>query len=135
MVVGPLTRSDIITFAQQFDPQPLHIDPEWAADHGPFGDVIASGIHTLALCWGSWVALGHLDRASAGGLGIEQVQFSQPVRAGDILNVHAEVATLRRTRKGKWMFALEFDVRNQHAERVITFRSLGLLVGEPQPSG
>ena len=43
-----VTREQIIEFASQWDPQPIHIDPD-AAGAGHFGDVIASGLHTFAV--------------------------------------------------------------------------------------
>src|SRR6516162_1161489 len=39
---------EIVAFANQFDPQTLHTDPE-AAKSGPFGGLIASGWHTAGL--------------------------------------------------------------------------------------
>src|SRR3712207_1517782 len=45
-----LTQSEIINFALAYDPQPFHIDVE-AAAHSPFGGLVASGLHTLALGW------------------------------------------------------------------------------------
>ena len=42
------TEENIIKFAQQFDPQPFHIDPEAAKD-SPYGGLTASGWHTAAL--------------------------------------------------------------------------------------
>ena len=42
------TEKDIIAFATSWDPLPIHVDPE-AAAHSPFGGVIASGIHSMAV--------------------------------------------------------------------------------------
>jgi acyl dehydratase len=39
---------EAVAFARAFDPQPIHIDPV-AAAQGPFGGLIASGWHTVAL--------------------------------------------------------------------------------------
>ena len=43
-----VTEDDIIAFARQYDPQSMHVDKALAAV-GPFGGVIASGWHTVAL--------------------------------------------------------------------------------------
>jgi len=43
-----------VEFAQRFDPQPFHVDPE-AAKASPFGGLIASGWHTTALFMGMFV--------------------------------------------------------------------------------
>lgn len=42
-------EDEIIDFARQFDPQPFHIDPEWAIDSF-FGGLVASGWYSTALC-------------------------------------------------------------------------------------
>lgn len=42
------TEDAIIDYASQWDPLPIHIDPV-AAKAGPFGQVIASGLHTAAV--------------------------------------------------------------------------------------
>jgi len=39
-------EASIIAFAKEYDPQPFHVDP---AIDGPFGGLIASGLHTTAL--------------------------------------------------------------------------------------
>lgn len=43
-----VTHDEIVGFATQWDPQPMHIDDE-AAAAGRFGEVIASGIHTFGI--------------------------------------------------------------------------------------
>ena len=42
------SADEIVKFAQQFDPQPFHID-EVRASRSIYGGIIASGFHTLAL--------------------------------------------------------------------------------------
>jgi acyl dehydratase len=43
-----VTRTDIIAFARQWDPQSFHVDPESPAA-SQWGDVIASGVHTFSI--------------------------------------------------------------------------------------
>ena len=43
-----IEEAEIIEFAQRFDPQPFHTDPE-AAKQSAFGGLIASGWHTASL--------------------------------------------------------------------------------------
>jgi acyl dehydratase len=44
---GPITvgEAEILDFARRYDPQPMHVDKDWARN-GPFGGLIASGWHT-----------------------------------------------------------------------------------------
>src|SRR5256886_17003643 len=43
-----VTEADIIAFARQYDPQPMHIDPD-AAGRSIYGGLIASGWPTVSL--------------------------------------------------------------------------------------
>ena len=42
-----ISEDEIIAFAKRYDPQPMHVDPAFAAE-GPFCAVIASGWHTVS---------------------------------------------------------------------------------------
>ncbi|MGO8797813.1 MAG: MaoC family dehydratase [Roseiarcus sp.] len=82
----------IKAFAEQFDPQPFHLD-ENAGRETPAGGLIASGWHTAAMLMR--MNCDHfLNRSAAQGApGIEEVNWLKPVRPGDRLHV-------RRTTKG-----------------------------------
>lgn len=43
-----ITKEEVIGFAEQFGPQPFHLDEE-AARNSMFGELVASGMHTLCL--------------------------------------------------------------------------------------
>ncbi len=58
-----LTQADITTFAFNFDPQPFHID-EVAAEQSIFGGIIASGFHTIAICFRLFIQSGVYARSS-----------------------------------------------------------------------
>src|SRR5260370_34898495 len=47
----PVEEAEVINFAKRYDNQALHTDPD-AAARGPFGGLIASGLHTAALIMG-----------------------------------------------------------------------------------
>lgn len=84
----------IKSFAQQFDPQPFHLD-ESAAAGTFFGGLVASGWHTAAITMKLLVAG---DFKIAGGLigaGVEELKWPRPVRPGDILHVDCEVMETR----------------------------------------
>ncbi|HZJ03919.1 MAG TPA: MaoC/PaaZ C-terminal domain-containing protein [Nocardioidaceae bacterium] len=44
-----LSQTEIVAFARHYDPQSIHTDPAWSAT-GPFNGLIASGVHTIAVC-------------------------------------------------------------------------------------
>ena len=81
-----VTEAEILEFARRFDPQPIHIDPEFAAA-GPFGGLIASGWHTASMMMRLF-ADHYLSRvASLASPGIDELRWPAPVRPGDQLRL------------------------------------------------
>src|SRR6266536_742274 len=77
-----VTEAQIIDFAQQFDRQPIHTDPVFAAT-GPFDGIIAIGWHSAAILM-RMVADHYLSRvASLASPGIDELRWLAPVRQGD----------------------------------------------------
>ncbi|WP_157170233.1 MaoC/PaaZ C-terminal domain-containing protein [Nocardia cerradoensis] len=78
------TRAEIVEFASRWDPQPHHIDIE-ASRGGYFGDVIASGVHTLAIYQRLSVesALARWDVLA--GVMLREVRLPAPVRPDRVL--------------------------------------------------
>jgi acyl dehydratase len=89
-------QADIISFANKFDPQPFHTDPE-AAARGPYGGLIASGWHTAALVMRLLVDNYLSAEASLGGPGADEIRWPYPVRPGDTLRVRATVVEARKS--------------------------------------
>ncbi len=76
-----VTHDEIVSFARHWDPLPIHVDDKAAAE-GQFGEVIASGIHTLAI-FQRLAALGpYRDWDVVAGRAIRDVQLTSPVRPG-----------------------------------------------------
>jgi len=119
---GPIqvTQADIIAFAQSFDPQPFHTDPEAAAAHRLFRGLAASGWHTAAL---SMRLFAGGETAPAGGIignGIDELRWPRPVRPDDALTLTSEVVELRAPEPGKsvgWA-RIRNTTRNQNGEVV-----------------
>ena len=92
-----LSERDIVTFAQLYDPQPIHTDPIAAADE-TFGRLIASGFQTIALGFGQFIRLGLFVGVSLGGPAMDDVRWLAPVYPGDTLRALAEVVAVRPSR-------------------------------------
>lgn len=73
-----LTRDAAIGFAQEFDPQPMHID-EAAAQDGFFGKLVASGWHAHALAMRLAVETRPFGDAPLIGAELGQIRFTQPI--------------------------------------------------------
>jgi acyl dehydratase len=90
-----VTREELLTFARQYDPQYFHADPE-AARGSSFGEVIASGIYTMAI----WRRLDHEiahDIAWICGVAWNDVRWRIAVRAGDTLRARSECVAKRES--------------------------------------
>jgi len=115
-----LTDSQIMDFAQRFDPQPFHIDAVAAAD-GPFQGLIASGFHTLSLTFRLLRDTGIITGTSLGGSGMDELRWLLPVRPGDTIRVRAEVADTKPSRRGdRGTVRLAYATLNQRGETVMT---------------
>jgi acyl dehydratase len=125
---GPtVTAEDIIDFAKKFDPQYFHVDAQ-AAKQSPFGQLIASGWHTSALCM-RMVCDGYLlDAASLGSPGIDELRWTKPVFAGDTLHLKMTVLEQRpsRSRPDQGSIRSKWEVFNQKDEPVMHMTGWGM---------
>lgn len=93
---GPrhVTREDILAFAAEFDPQPMHLDEE-AAKRSMLNGLSGSGWHLCSLMM-RMMCDGFLDRtASMGSPGVNEVRWLAPLRPGDDLLLDVEVTEAR----------------------------------------
>lgn len=113
-----LDEAQIISFAEQFDPQPFHLDSERAKDTF-FGELIASGWHTAAITMKLLVTGNCKLAGGLIGMGGD-AQWPAPARPGDILRVESEVMDLvtSRTRKGRGVMTIKSETLNQRDEVV-----------------
>ena len=120
---GPrrVTREEIVGFAAQYDPQPMHLDEE-AARQTMLGGLAASGWHTCAIMM-KMIADGLLlDTASMGAPGIDEVKWLRPVRPGDSLTLRGSVTAVRasQSKQDRGFVTFFWEVFNDRDERVMT---------------
>jgi acyl dehydratase len=84
-----VTEREIIEFARQFDPQPMHTIPG--------NGLIASGWHTAAIVMRLRLASGFEIAGGMMGMGVDQMRWPQPVRPGDTLHVETEILETRQS--------------------------------------
>jgi len=89
-----VSEADIIAFARQFDPQYYHVDPE-AARRSAFGSLIASGFHTLNLCFRQFFDLDLWPNAIIASPGMADLKWLKPVRPGDTIRTIIDVIEVR----------------------------------------
>lgn len=122
------TEADIIDFALRFDPQPFHLDVD-AAARSPYGGLIASGFHTIAVCFRLFIQHGLLESCSIGSPGMDEVRWLAPVRPGDTLHTTMEVLEVRpsRSKPDRGILRARYAAINQHGDTVLSFISNHLL--------
>jgi acyl dehydratase len=129
-----VTKEEIIEFASQYDPQPFHTDEE-AATESAFGELVASGWHTAAICMRLLVDNMIDKRASMGARGVDELRWKQPVRPGDTLHLRTEVVDKRRSESdpGRGYVDNKMEGLNQNDEVVISWVGLGMVaVRDPE---
>ena len=88
------TADEIVRFAQAYDPQPMHTDPE-AARQSTYGGLIASGWQTATSYMRTLVDNIMRDSSSIGSPGIDRLRWLKPVRPGDVLRARFIVLEAR----------------------------------------
>jgi acyl dehydratase len=116
------TEAEIIDFALRYDPQSFHLDAT-AAAQSPYGGLIASGFHSLALCFRLFIQSGVLAESSLGSPGIDELRWLAPVRPGDTLKSVIEVLEVRpsSSKPDRGIARLRYESVNQRGEPVLRF--------------
>ena len=131
---GPylVTEEELLRFAEAYDPQWFHVDPQ-AAAKGRFGGLIASGWHTCAIAMRLGVDAALTGSESFASPGVERVRWLGPVRAGDRLSLKIEVTGKRRSEKqpGLGVLAWRWRVFNQSDEEVLDMTATSLFDLDP----
>lgn len=124
---GPIemTEADIIRFAREYDPQPMHIDPV-AAANGRFGGIIASGWHVASVVMRDFVDNAPFGDTPLLGLKIDDLQWRLAVRPGDVLHITREVIDIARSRSkpDRGVLTMRMTVTNQDGVTVMSFVNL-----------
>ena len=134
-VYGPrlVTREEIVAFAAEFDPQPMHLD-EAAASATILGGLGASGWHTCCLMM-KIIADGFLlDSTSVGAPGIEEARWLAPLRPGTNIRVRATVLDTRasKSRPEMGLAKMNFEVLDDTNAVLMTLITTFML-GRRQP--
>jgi acyl dehydratase len=105
------------------DPDPMHVDPDWARSQSPYGVTVVAGLHLLSL-------LPHLSRGSGleiGGVelamnyGFNRVRYVAPVPIGAEMRNRMRLASVERRADGKALLVTlnTYEVRNVEGPAVI----------------
>ena len=112
---GPrhVTREEILAFAAEFDPQPMHLDEE-AAKKSMLKGLSGSGWHlgsiTMRMMFDGFIG----RTASLGSPGVNEMRWLAPLRPGDDLTLDIDVmeARVSRSRPETGIVTFKGAVRN-----------------------
>jgi len=129
MELGTVTldAGEIKHFAEQYDPQPFHVD-EGAGRRSIFGGLCASGWHTCALAMRLTVD-NFLSRSSSlGSPGLESLRWLKPVYPGDTLALRHTILESRamRTRPDVGLVLSRWEMFNQQGDKVMQMEGYGM---------
>jgi len=114
-----VTAKEIVEFAGEFDPQPMHLD-EAAGKASILGGLSASGWHTCAIFMRLICDAFLLDSTSQGAPGVDRIKWKKPVLAGDRLNGKTTVLAKResKSRPSIGLVTMRSELFNQRGEAV-----------------
>ena len=119
---GPasLSADEIVAFAQRYDPQWFHADPDRAAASRWQG-LIASGWQTCGVAMRLAVDNFLADSESFGSPGLDYLKWLAPVRPGDALTLRAEILDHRRSERQPSLGILRWrwTLSNQRGDAVL----------------
>ena len=123
-----IDTDELVAFARRFDPQPIHVDAELAAA-GPFGGLIASGLHTGGIFMRLFAD--HYLSKSAGlaSPGIDELRWPAPVRPGDTLRLRTTTTGTRRSRSkpDRGLVFTHAELINADDSIVLSLKAMNLL--------
>lgn len=125
----PVTAEELVEFAQEFDPQPMHLDEE-AGRQSMLGGLAASGMFTASAFMRMMCDAYLLDTTSQGSPGVDFLNFRRPVLAGDELTGKTIVLsrTPSRSRPGIGIIKIRNELTNQRGEIVCEMESAGMFL-------
>ncbi|MEM1111033.1 MAG: MaoC family dehydratase [Pseudomonadota bacterium] len=124
-----VSAAEIIDFAQRYDPQVFHVDPQHEKTRAA-GGLLASGWHTSAIYMRLTVDAFLTDSATLTSPGIDELRWLAPVRAGDILSGVAVVDSVRPSgsRPDRGILVNRGTLWNQRREDVMTIRTTAFVL-------
>jgi acyl dehydratase len=118
---GPylVSKNEIIQFAKQYDPLPLHIDEE-AAARSIFGGLSASSAHIFSIFVLLTTKLQDRFHVLA-GMGWDELRLLNAVRPGDALDLETTVLEKResKSKPDRGIVRDQIHLRNQRRETVL----------------
>lgn len=124
-----VTAAEIVEFASEFDPQPMHLDEE-AGRASILGGLAASGWHTCSMFMRLLCDSLLLHSTSQGAPGLDYVRWKKPVHAGDMLQARCTILSKRMSSKrpNLGLVTMRSEMTNQRGEQVFELQNTGMFL-------
>ncbi len=121
-------EEEMISFAQSYDPQSIHIDRE-KAKNGPFNGLIASGWLTGSLMMRFFAQNFLSEVSSIASPGLDEVRWLAPVRPGDTLTFRVTTTDTRRsqTKPDRGIVKTFTEILNQDEVVVMSTKNVNVI--------
>ena len=113
-----INKEDMLSFANKYDPIPLHTDEEYAKST-IFGSLIAPGVMSFMSVWAKYLETDLAGDELLAGKSTK-IEWFKPVFADDILTSTCTVSKLTKRNEKNGIVELTFEALNQNGELVLT---------------
>ena len=113
-----INKEDMLSFANKYDPIPLHTDEEYAKST-IFGSLIAPGVMSFMSVWAKYLEIDLAGDELLAGKSTK-IEWFKPVFADDILTSTCTVSKLTKRNEKNGIVELTFEALNQNGELVLT---------------
>ena len=113
-----INKEDMISFANKYDPIPLHTDEAYAKST-IFGNLIAPGVMSFMSVWAKYLEIDLAGGELLAGKSTK-IEWFKPVFADDLLTSSCTVSKLTKRNEKNGIVELTFEVFNQTGELVLT---------------
>lgn len=128
-----LTEEEMIAFASEHDPQPMHTDPT-SEQAAPFGGVIASGWQTLLKTTTPFLGGIMAETASLTSTGLDDIRWLKPVRADRKYWARTRVTGREESKSRPDRGRVHFEYFSVDEDDEVIFRANGTFYIRRRPS-
>lgn len=128
-----LSEEEIVSFAERYDPQPMHVDRDWARQ-GPHGGVIASGFQTVAETFRLFWDLGIFKGSNIIGIGLDEIRWHKPVKPDQRYRARVEVLETRasKSKQDRGVLRIRLALLDEDGEELLSYQDLSLVRRKPE---
>ncbi len=122
-----VSKKEIISFAEKFDPLPFHTN-EIKAKESIFGGLCASGWHTCSLFMRILYDGFLINSAALGSPGMDAIRWLKPLRPGETITGIGEVIkkTPSKSRPEIGSLIINYEVFNKNNELIMTLIGISI---------